>query len=130
MVVDSSALLAILLGETEAIAIATALANEPACVISAVSELETAIVTETRKGSEGLQHLKDLLVETAIETAPMSLEQVRLAREAYARFGKGRHPAGLNLGDCCSYALARERGEPLLFKGGDFSQTDIEVARY
>jgi ribonuclease VapC len=130
MVVDSSALLAVLLGEPEAPAIAKALANQPPCLISAVSELETAIVIETRKGQEGLEQLKRLLVDTAVETVPMSVEQVRLARDAYTRFGKGRHPAALNLGDCCSYALAREHGEPLLFKGGDFSQTDIEVVAY
>jgi ribonuclease VapC len=130
MVVDSSALLAVLLGEPEAPAIAKVLASQPTCLISAVSELETAIVVETRKGQEGLEQLKCLLVETGIETVPMSIEQVRLAREAYTRFGKGRHPAALNLGDCCSYALASERGRSLLFKGGDFSQTDIEVLSY
>jgi ribonuclease VapC len=130
MVVDTSALLAILLGEPEAPALASALANQPACVISAVTELETAIVIETRKGADGLELLSQLLVETDIETAPMTVEQVRLAREAYSRFGKGRHAAALNLGDCCSYALARERRDPLLFKGGDFSLTDIEVLPY
>jgi ribonuclease VapC len=130
MVVDTSALLAVLLGEPEAPALASALANQPTCVISAVTELETAIVIETRKGPEGLAQLAQLLVETGIETVPMTVEQVRLAREAYTHFGKGRHAAALNLGDCCSYALARERGDPLLFKGGDFSLTDIEALPY
>jgi ribonuclease VapC len=130
MVIDTSALLAILLGEPEAPAIARVLANQSTCLISAVTEFETAIVIETRKGADGLELLSQLVVEAGIETVPMTIEQVRLAREAYSRFGKGRDAAALNLGDCCSYALARERREPLLFKGGDFSLTDIEARPY
>ncbi len=95
-----------------------------------MTELGAAIVIETRKGPEGLTQLAQLLLESGVETVPMTVEQVRLAREAYSRFGKGRHPAALNVGDCCSYALARERRDSLLFKGADFSRTDIEALPY
>lgn len=130
MVLDTSALLAILLGEPEAPAIAQAIVNDPVRLLSAVSELETAIVIAARKGAAGTAELDLLRTWAEIETISMNAEQVRLAREAYRRFGKGRHAAALNLGDCCSYALARYRGEPLLFKGNDFAQTDISVVPY
>jgi len=130
MVIDSSALLAILLGEQEAPTFASAIAGEQKRLISAVSALETAIVIETRKGQPGGREF-DLLVHKAqMEVVGMDTEQVQLARDAYSKFGKGRHPAGLNLGDCCSYALARSSGEPLLFKGDDFSKTDITAVSY
>lgn len=130
MVIDSSAILAILLGEPEAASLAAAIAREPKRLISAVSMLETSIVVETRKGSAGAGEL-DLLVHRAgIRIADMNADQVQLARAAYARYGKGRHRAGLNLGDCCSYALARYSGEPLLFKGNDFGETDISRVDY
>jgi len=130
MVLDTSALLAILLGEPEAAAIAHAIVGDPTRLLSAVSELETAIVIAARKGAAGIAELDLLRAWAEIETVAMNAEQVRLGREAYSRFGKGRHAAALNLGDCCSYALARYRGEPLLFKGNDFAQTDISVVSY
>jgi ribonuclease VapC len=91
--------------------------------------LETGIVIEAKKGEAGGREL-DLLVHRAhIEVVGMNADQVELARSAWRRFGKGNHPAGLNIGDCCAYALAKYSGEPLLFKGRDFSQTDIPSAR-
>jgi ribonuclease VapC len=130
MVLDTSALLAILLGEPEAAALAQAIANDPRRLLSAVSELETAIVIAARKGPAGTAQFDLLRAWIEIETVSMNAEQVRLAREAYDRFGKGRHRAALNLGDCCSYALARYRAEPLLFKGNDFAETDIPAVAY
>ena len=130
MVIDSSALIAILLGEPEAAALAQAISNDPKRLLSAVSVLEIAIVIETRKGLPGVREFDLLLSQAQIEIVAMAMDQVQLARKAYTEFGKGRHPAGLNLGDCCSYALARSTGEPLLFKGNDFSKTDISIVSY
>jgi ribonuclease VapC len=129
MVVDTSALLAVLLGELEAEEFARLIAGDPRSLVSAFSVLETAVVLLARKGLGGPPML-DALIQTArLQTVSLSADQASIARAAYARFGKGRHPAGLNLGDCCSYALARTSGEPLLFKGSDFAQTDIPSAR-
>lgn len=125
MVIDSSALMAILLGEPETLAFSRVIASDGKRLMAAVSALETAIVIETKKGPSGGRELDLLIHKAGIEIVSMNGEQVELARNAYTNFGKGRHPAGLNLGDCCSYALSRYSGEPLLFKGGDFSQTDI-----
>jgi len=130
MVVDSSAVLAILLGEPEAERLARAIAADNRRLISVVSVLESAVVIETRKGVEGVQALDQLLHRSRIEASAMNADQLELARNAYSRFGKGRHRAGLNLGDCCSYALARYSDEPLLFKGSDFSETDAALAPY
>lgn len=128
MVVDTSALVAILLGEAEASRFITAIAADAKRLIAAFTALECAVVVEARKGAAGGRELDLLLHEGGIETVGMDSQQVALAKEAYRRFGKGRHPAGLNLGDCCSYALARATGEPLLFKGDDFTKTDIRAA--
>lgn len=130
MVIDSSALLAILLGEAEARGIAQAIAADSKRLLSAMSALETAVVIEVKKGPAGGREFDLLLHHSRIEIVAMTAEQVQLARDAYTNFGKGRHPAGLNLGDCCSYALARSTGEPLLFKGRDFSQTDVAPVTY
>lgn len=128
MVIDTSAILAILLGEPEAPAFVQAIATDPKRLLSAVSSLEAAIVIGSRKGSAGSREL-DLLIHAAeIVTVAFDADQGRLARGAYEKFGKGYHPAGLNLGDCCSYALAASTGEPLLFKGDDFSRTDVTPA--
>ena len=95
---------------------------------SAATFLETSTVLESRHGAEGVQ-LLDLLIESAgVEVVAVDLAQARLARRAFARFGKGRHPAGLNYGDCFAYALARQLGEPLLCKGDDFSRTDLSLS--
>ena len=128
MVIDTSALVAILLGEPEAEPFALAIAGDPKRLISTFTALETAIVIEAKKGESGGRELDLLLHQARIEMVPMTAEQFEIARSAWRRYGKGRHPAGLNIGDCCSYALAKCADEPLLFKGDDFSQTDIKMA--
>lgn len=125
MVIDSSALLAILLREPDAERFARAIAGDPRRLVSAVSALEAAIVIHSRKGPAGVREL-DLLVHAAgLTIVSLDADQVQLARAAYERYGKGHHPAALNLGDCCSYALACSSGQPLLFKGDDFPRTDV-----
>jgi ribonuclease VapC len=129
MVIDTSAILAILLGEPEALRYAKAISEDPKRLIAVFTVLECAVVIEARKGPHGARELDLLFHEAGIEAVGMDHEQVALAREAYRRFGKGRHRAQLNLGDCCSYALAKQTGEPLLFKGQDFSNTDCSVVQ-
>lgn len=128
MVVDTSALVAILSGEAERRSFNQKIATTATCCISAGSYLETIIVIEARYGYEGVRDLAFFLQEAAIAVIPFDAEQVELARRAYAVYGKGRHRAALNFGDCFAYALAKKRGEPLLFKGNDFTQTDLEAA--
>lgn len=125
VIVDTSALIAILTAEPEAISFAGAIAGASTPRCSAVSLLEASIVIETRYGPNGLLRLDLLIAEAAIEIVPFTLLDARSARRAYRRFGKGIHPAGLNFGDCIAYALAIDTGEPLLFKGDDFSRTDV-----
>ena len=126
MVIDTSALIAILLGEQDAEALARAIARDPKRLISAFTGLETAIVIEAKKGEAGGRELDLLLHHAVIEIVSMNPDQCQIARLAWRTYGKGRHTAGLNIGDCCSYALARYSGEPLLFKGDDFAKTDIQ----
>ena len=128
MVIDTSALIAILLNETETEAFAKAIAADPKRLISAFNLLEAAIVIETKKGEAGGIELDLLLHRARMEIVAISAEQVELARTAWRLYGKGNHSAGLNIGDCCAYALAKYSGEPLLFKGGDFALTDIPSA--
>jgi ribonuclease VapC len=128
MVIDTSALIAILLNEAETEAFAKAIAADPKRLISAFNLLEAAIVIEAKKGEAGGIELDLLLHRARIETVAISAEQVELARTAWRVYGKGNHPAGLNIGDCCAYALAKYSGEPLLFKDGDFALTDIPSA--
>jgi ribonuclease VapC len=90
--------------------------------------LETGIVVEAKKGEAGGRELDLLLHRAQIEIVSMNADQAELARTAWRIYGKGNHPAGLNIGDCCAYALAKYSGEPLLYKGNDFSQTDIQPA--
>jgi ribonuclease VapC len=124
MVIDTSALLSILQDEPERRAFIEAIEAADSAVMSVATFVEISMVIASRYGAEGLADL-DLFIDRAgIELVAVDVEQGRLARHAFGRFGKGRHPAGLNFGDCFSYALARVRGEPLLFKGDDFSQTD------
>ncbi|NEX21672.1 type II toxin-antitoxin system VapC family toxin [Thiorhodococcus mannitoliphagus] len=125
MVIDSSAMVAVLFGESEAERLTNALAADPVRCISAFSVLETSIVLYRRKGAEAVAELEALLADLGIEIVPFDAIQARAARVAYERFGKGLHPASLNLGDCCSYALASIRKQPLLYKGDDFPQTDL-----
>jgi ribonuclease VapC len=125
MVVDSSALLAILQDERERRAFNEAIEAAASRALSVVNFVEVSIVVETRFGAAGLREFDLFLERAGIELVGVDPEQAGLAREAFSRFGKGRHPAGLNLGDCFAYALARSRGEPLLFKGEDFPRTDL-----
>ena len=127
MVIDSSAVLAILLQEPEAEIIASAIGDDAVRLMSAASLLETAIVIQARKGPAGGRELDLLLHRAKIEIISFNAEQAEIAREAWLRFGKRRHPAGLNLGDCCSYALSKSSGESLLFKGTDFPHTDVSI---
>jgi ribonuclease VapC len=126
MVVDSSALVAIVLGEPDAERYIEALRRSAgAPSLSAASAVEATIVVEARQGREASRDL-GLLIEAAdIAIEPVTADQVPLAVDAWRRFGTGKHAAGLNLGDCFAYALARAQGTPLLFKGDDFIQTDI-----
>ncbi len=126
MVIDTSAVLAILFGEPEAESFARALSDDPRRLMSAFNVLETGIVVETKKGESGGRELDLLLHRARIEIVSKNEDQVELARSAWRNYGKGNHPAGFNIGDCCAYALAKYTGEPLLFKGEDFSQTDIQ----
>jgi ribonuclease VapC len=127
MVIDTSVLVAVLFGEPEAERFAEAIEQDPLRLISAASVLEASLVVESELGEAGGRELDLLLLKAAIETVPFNAEQLAIARDAWRRYGKGRHPAGLNYGDCFSYALSQATGEALLVKGGDFSQTDIAV---
>jgi ribonuclease VapC len=128
MVIDTSALLAILFGEPEALSFTRTIVDESRKLISAFNALESGIVVEARKGEAGGRELDLLMHRARIEIVAMNADQAELARTAWRKFGKGNHPAGLNIGDCCAYALAKYSGEPLLFKGNDFTQTDIMAA--
>jgi ribonuclease VapC len=128
MVIDTSALLALLLDEPDAPAIARAIAAAPRRLLSAFSALETAIVIEAKKGGAGGRELDLLVFKGDLEVVVMDSAQVEIARTAWRKYGKGRHPAGLTIGDCCSYALSRFTREPLLFKGKDLAQTDVKTA--
>ncbi len=129
MVIDSSALLAILQAEPEQLAFTEAIEATESKYLSVASFVEVSIVFESRYGSDGLYELDAFIDEAGIELRAVDLEQATVARRAYKRFGKGHHPAGLNYGDCFSYALAHVLGEPLLFKGDDFADTDIGAVR-
>jgi ribonuclease VapC len=128
MVIDTSAFVAILTGEPERRFIASIEVAESR-LVSAATFVETSIVIESRYGSDGLHHLDLFLVKADTEIVPVDAEQAHAERRAFTRFGKGRHRAGLNYGDCFSYALASLRNEPLLFKGDDFPHTDVTAAR-
>ena len=127
MVIDSSAIVAILLNEADAADIAQAIESNSQRLLSAANLLEASIVIESRKGEAGGRELDLLIYRAAIEIVAVDQDQAELARIAWRRFGKGRHPAGLNYGDCFAYALARTRQLPLLFQGDDFPRTDIDA---
>ena len=129
MVINSSALVAVLLGEPAAAAMAAAIAAGSPRLLSAANLLETSIVIENRKGEVGGRELDLLLYRSGIEVVAFDPEQAEIARVAWRRFGKGRHPAGLNYGDCFACALAKQRRLPLLFRGSNFAQTDIEAVQ-
>lgn len=127
--VDSSALVAIVLGEPEAERLLDSL-QQSAAALSAANLLEAAIVVEARQGPDAARDLELLVDGTIDEIASVDLTDVEAALGAWRRFGKGRHPAGLNYGDCFAYALARTRTIPLLFIGDDFAKTDVEEASF
>jgi ribonuclease VapC len=129
MTLDTSAVLAILLDEVERTEFVSLLEQAARRLISAMSVLETAMVLEGRKGAEAGAALDLFLQRASIETVAFDQEQLMMARTAFRRFGKGRHSAGLNFGDCAAYALAQWSGEPLLFKGADFAATDVTRVR-
>ena len=126
MVIDTSALLAILFDEPLASEVEAAIEADPVRLLSAGSALETMIVIDARYGEPGGRELDLLIHRARLDVVPFDVEQVEAARRAHHRFGKGRHRAGLNFGDCFAYALARTSAEPLLFVGEDFSSTDVE----
>ena len=128
MIVDTSAVLAILFHESDAERYARAITMASPRRMSVATLLETTIVLESRSGAAAGHELDAFLEEAAIELEPVTPAHAQAARRAWRRFGKGDHPAGLNFGDCFAYALAEAAREPLLFKGQDFELTDIEVA--
>ena len=125
MVIDTSALVAILQREPERRAFIEAIEAADARLLSVATFVEISVVVEVRHGAEGLRDLDHFIGRAGIELVPVDAEHGDVARTAFTRFGKGRHRAGLNYGDCFSYALAISTGEPLLFKGDDFVHTDV-----
>ena len=125
MVIDTSAIVAIALNEPEAAQLEERIADDPVRLISAATVLEATIVLETRLGEAGGREFDLWLHKVAAEVVAVDAEQMDAARRAWRRYGRGRHAAALNFGDCFSYALALTRGEPLLFKGEDFARTGI-----
>ena len=125
MVLDTSALVVLLLDEPGAEEFRAAVEEDTTRLVSAATLLETALIIEARKGEPGGREFDSLIHKAEIVVVAVDAEHVSEARRAYRRFGKGRHAAGLNFGDVFAYALARTSGEPLLFKGDDFAKTDI-----
>lgn len=128
MVIDTSALIAILTDEPERHAFNELIEAASVRLVSAATVLEAGMVIESRKGEYGGRELDLFLHRAQFQIVPVDADQVELARTAYRSYGKGRHAAGLNFGDCFAYALAKQRGEPLLYKGDDFSRTDLQPA--
>ena len=127
MVIDTSALAAIFFGEPERQKFLSAITSAPARMISAATVLETGIVLESRLGDAAGREFDLFAIRANLQIIPVDAEQADLARSAWRRFGKGRHAAALNYGDCFAYALAKWTGEPLLAKGTHFASTDIAV---
>ncbi len=130
MIIDTSALVAILDQEPEAQRIARTLASTPERMLSAGSLLEIGIVMQARRGDDGTRDLDLLVAKLRVEIVAFTARQAEIARKAFRRYGRGRHDAKLNFGDCFAYALAKDQSAPLLFKGDNFSQTDVIVAPY
>lgn len=128
MVIDTSAIVAIFFNEADARLYRERIADDPVRMISAATVVEAAIVVEARFGEAGGAELDLWLHKAEVEIVPVTEDHADMARRTWRRYGKGRHGAGLNFGDCFSYALAALSGEPLLFKGNDFAQTDIRAA--
>ena len=130
MIIDTSALVSILDQEAEAERLVRAIAADSERMLSAANLVETGIVMQVRRGDEAARDLDLLLAKLKIDIIPVSGKQANLARKSFQHYGRGRHPAKLNFGDCFAYALAKDSSAPLLFKGSDFSQTDIMIASY
>ena len=130
MVIDSSALIAILRNEPERAAFEEAMRADGVRLVSAVTKLEAGMVAVGRRDIAGAQVFDRLLATLSVTIVPFDDHQADIARDAFARFGKGRHRAGLNFGDCAAYALSIAEAEPLLFKGTDFGATDVEVVKF
>lgn len=130
MIVDTSVIIAILREEADAEELAAAVESAEVRRISAATYVEASIVTDANRNPLLSSFLDSFLGRSLISIEPVTVQQARIAREAYRDFGKGRHRAGLNFGDCFAYALAKDKGEPLLFKGDDFRKTDVEIAEY
>ena len=128
MVIDTSAVVAILLDEPERRAFNELIEEAATRQMSTATFVETSIVFDARHGPAGLERLDAFLERAGIELVPVDAAQARTARRAWSTYGKGRHPAALNYGDCFSYALAKTSAQPLLFKGDDFTRTDVAVA--
>ena len=130
MIIDTSALVALLDQEPEAARIAHALASSPERTLSAANLVEIGIVMQARRGDDGARDLDLLLAKLKVEIEAVTAGQADIARKAFRRYGRGRHAANLNFGDCFAYALAKDKSAPLLFKGDDFGRTDVMVAPY
>jgi len=130
MVIDTSALIAVLQDEPERRRLNEAIDASEVRLLSAASLVESSIILATRHGGDGVRDLDLFLAEAAIEVIAIDKEQAMVARRAFTDFGKGRHRAGLNFGDCFSYALAKTSGRALLFKGDDFAHTDLAALPY
>ena len=128
MIVDTSALLAVIFNEPDEPRFAAALIDAPVLRMSVASWVEAAMVIDSRKSPRAKARFEDLIAELQMDLVPVSVEMAYRCRVAHADYGRGNHPAKLNYGDCFAYALAKETREPLLFKGDDFAQTDIEPA--
>jgi ribonuclease VapC len=126
MVIDASAIGAILFNEPEAAAFEQKIADDPIRLLSAATLVEATIIIESRLGGAGSREFELWLVRAGVEVVAVDAEQADIACRGWRRFGKGRHPASLNYGDCFTYALAVARDEPLLFKGDDFATTDVK----
>jgi ribonuclease VapC len=127
VIIDTSAVMAILQLEPEEPAFLRAIDADPHRLMSAVNWVEASMVMGGRRGARGTKELDEFIARARIDVTPVQLLHAQLAREAFLRFGRGRHPARLNCGDCFAYALAKATGEPLLFKGDDFGLTDIRT---
>ncbi len=128
MIIDTSAIIAILFDDHDAETYAKAISRADSCRISAATFVEAAIVVEAQTKNIGGRQLDAFIRRAGIAIEPVTEEQAHFARQAFIDFGKGRHPAGLNHGDCFSYALSKATREPLLFKGKDFAKTDLSIA--
>jgi ribonuclease VapC len=127
MIVDTSAVIALLRNEPDAVAIGEAMQRSQVCRLSAVTYVEAGVVIDSNRNPVLSRRLDDLIRDVRMRIETVTPQQAQIARQAYRDFGKGRHKAGLNFGDCFAYALAKDLDEPLLFKGTDFTHTDIET---